>query len=42
MEKHYQEAIQMLNEALLSREVELDVLKRKVTAIENFFIEKVS
>ena len=42
MEKRYQEAIQLLNEALLSREVELDVLKRKVAAIENFFIEKVS
>lgn len=42
MEKRYQEAIQLLNEALLSREVELDVLKRKVAAVENFFIEKVS
>ena len=40
--KNYEEAIQLLNEALLSREVELDVLKRKVAAIENFFIEKVS
>ena len=42
MEKHYQEAIQKLSEALLSRDVELDVLIRKVTAIENFFTEKVS
>lgn len=38
----YQEAVQMLSEALLSREVDLEVLKRKVAAIENFFIEKVS
>ena len=43
MEKHYQEAVQKLGEALLSKGIDLKVLKEKLEEVENYFFnQKVS
>jgi hypothetical protein len=43
MEKHYQEAIRMLNEALLSRSIDLEALKEMLELAEDYFFnQKVS
>lgn len=43
MKSHYEEAVQKLGEALLSRGIDLEVLKERLEEIEDYFFnQKVS